>query len=284
MKFLSILSVGLMTLLLAACSVENDVQPVSDNPEPQPNLSKKANKVDICHYDADDGTWHIINVSANAQNAHLNHGDVLLVDADGDGYVAAVNECVPGGDCRDDDASIHPGVMEICGNGIDDNCDGQIDEGCLSFGTVELDGLRWITENLNIDVPNSFCFSSDSLSCAAEGRFYTKAVSASACASLGTGWRLPTNTEWQSLIDSYSDAAAAFDALRPGGSAGLNLSERAGVYNTNLGAFRFRGILSIYQSSDPFKVMVVDPDAGDVSVNTANFSDAPMCRCVQDAD
>jgi hypothetical protein len=33
-------------------------------------------------------------------------------------------------DCRDDDASIHLGVPEICGNGVDDNCNGAVDEGC----------------------------------------------------------------------------------------------------------------------------------------------------------
>jgi len=32
-------------------------------------------------------------------------------------------------DCRDDDATIHLGAPEIC-NGVDDNCNGTIDEGC----------------------------------------------------------------------------------------------------------------------------------------------------------
>lgn len=64
----------------------------------------------------------------------------LFVDADGDGFGKAievlellVDESIPSGysyyagDCNDDDAAINPLADEIVGNGIDDNCDGDID-------------------------------------------------------------------------------------------------------------------------------------------------------------
>ncbi len=69
---------------------------------PDGNLkAAKAGKFDICHFDADYSIWKVINVNGNAVDALLKLGDALLVDNDGDGWVEAVNECVPGGDCDD---------------------------------------------------------------------------------------------------------------------------------------------------------------------------------------
>jgi PKD repeat protein len=56
----------------------------------------------------------------------------IVVDADGDGYDNRV-------DCDDHNPAVHPGAVEVC-NGIDDNCDGQIDEGVLLTFYRDSDG------------------------------------------------------------------------------------------------------------------------------------------------
>ena len=67
----------------------------------------------------------------------------FYVDADADTYGTgeAVSLCygaatpagyaIQAGDCNDSSATVNPGATEICGNGIDDNCNGSIDEGCV---------------------------------------------------------------------------------------------------------------------------------------------------------
>ena len=76
-------------------------------------------------------------------------GSLWYQDADGDGYGNATvsqQACSkPSGyvadssDCNDSNAAVHPGAAEVC-NGIDDDCDGQIDEAVGSLWYLDADG------------------------------------------------------------------------------------------------------------------------------------------------
>jgi len=61
----------------------------------------------------------------------LNGVTPLCSDGDDDGYGdPAASTCAqPLADCDDTIGSVNPGAPEIGGNGLDDNCDGTVDEG-----------------------------------------------------------------------------------------------------------------------------------------------------------
>ncbi|MGB5321206.1 MopE-related protein [Lutimonas sp.] len=128
----------LLLTFFALNSCEKDAEIIGIDTE------KKLPKVDVCH------KGKIINISENALKAHLKHGDVQLIDEDGDGYVTLENECLPYGDCDDSDADINPGAEEVCGDGIDNNCNGEIDEEC----EIDADGDGYSVEQGDCDDDN----------------------------------------------------------------------------------------------------------------------------------
>ncbi len=70
-----------------------------------------------------------------------------FTDLDGDGY--SVEGGINGKDCNDSNPAIHPGATEVCDE-IDNNCDGQIDEGVLTTYYEDADGDGY--GNLNAPV------------------------------------------------------------------------------------------------------------------------------------
>ncbi|MBS1746371.1 MAG: HYR domain-containing protein, partial [Bacteroidetes bacterium] len=74
-------------------------------------------------------------------NSDCDDTKLLYADNDGDGYGAGSPVACGvdnNSDCNDNNSSMHPGAVEICGNGIDDNCNGQIDEGCVVPVTISI--------------------------------------------------------------------------------------------------------------------------------------------------
>ena len=104
--------------------------------------------------DSDDGTnpraRETCDEADNDCDGEIDEGrtDTFYTDADDDGYGdddSAVEACsapdgmtAKGGDCDDDDADINPGESEVC-DGVDQDCDDDIDEGVSTSWYPDLD-------------------------------------------------------------------------------------------------------------------------------------------------
>ncbi len=68
----------------------------------------------------------------------INEG-CACTDADNDGYFAQ-SGCGTPIDCDDTEPEINPGTYEVCGDGLDNNCDGLIDDNCVNCTDADGDG------------------------------------------------------------------------------------------------------------------------------------------------
>lgn len=88
----------------------------------------------------------------------------------------------------------------------------------------------WMTENLKINIPGSYCYDGKTENCDRYGRLYTWTSAIEGCIALGKGWRLPTNEEWQQMAssfggvrdDSKDSGRTAYSALMDGGRSQFN--------------------------------------------------------------
>jgi len=252
----------LLLLFLASCEKEQVAPDSSQTDTAVDFRSPGAGRVDICHYSEEDGAWRVISIKEGpALTAHLNHGDA--VDMDGDGYFDRENGCSEI-DCDDNDYNLKNSCCSEQG-----------------YATVELNGLTWLAENLNIAVPGSWYYNNDPTNCTTYGRLYTWEAAQTACKQLGNGWRVPTKAEWAAMIYEYG----GYNKLIDGGSSGFNA--RLGGIRTSNGSFSRLGDYGYYWSatepdSDRAWYYFFFRPSGQLTGSNTLKSLGLSCRCVQD--
>lgn len=74
-----------------------------------------------------------------------------------------------------------------------------------TYKTIEIDGLEWMTQNLDYKDKSSVCYDKKEKNCKSLGRLYAWDEAVNACPE---GWRLPTKDEFESLLKNAGGSHA----------------------------------------------------------------------------
>jgi uncharacterized protein (TIGR02145 family) len=94
------------------------------------------------------------------------------------------------------------------------------------------DNNLWMTANLKLNIPGSYCYEDVEGNCEQYGRLYTWESAQKGCSLLGEGWRLPTQDEWERLAklyggvfirDSVGSGKSTYQSLLTSGSSQFNI-------------------------------------------------------------
>ena len=96
-----------------------------------------------------------------------------------------------------------------------------------TYRTVKIGTQTWMAQNLNYKMNDSDCYGDSSSNCSKYGRLYKWALAMDACP---TGWRLPKQTDWDSLFATVGGQSLAGKELKSveGWFNGENGSDRYG--------------------------------------------------------
>lgn len=199
-------------------------------------------------------------------------------------------------------SSVATGSSVISKGEFKDRRDGQV------YKTVKIGDWTWMAENLNYDpgvVSGKYawngCYMDVADSCAKYGRLYAWDLANNVCP---TGWRLPTNEEWQTLFDAVGGSSAAGTALKSGSgwlwdnendrdgngldAYGFSVIPSGGYYRWSNGIMRFDAIgesaqfwsASELSATTAYQVYLFN-DADGVFLDFAYKQEGISVRCLQ---
>jgi len=111
------------------------------------------------------------------------------------------------------------------------------------YGTIKIGTQTWMAENLNYDGERSICYDDYPADCEKYGRLYDWETAKKACPP---GWHLPSDAEWQKLVDFAGGKEVAGKKLKFGFSA------LPGGYGNSGGKFRNVGEAGYWWSATEY--------------------------------
>lgn len=184
-----------------------------------------------------------------------------------------------------------------CGDSLEDERDGK------SYETVQIGNQCWISENLNIGTRingsenqlhntsiEKYCYNDNETNCDLYGGLYqwdemmqydTSGANQGICPE---GWRLPTISEWDTLIQVLGGDAIAGEALKKGGLSGFNAL--MGGKREMDGSFSYLGTRAYFSStsqtdeSSALNRYVINDDPG-VFTQNADKEEGFSVRCIK---
>ncbi len=194
---------------------------------------------------------------------------------------------------------------------ITDSRDGQ------SYKTVTIGSQTWMAQNLNYETANSYCYNDSTKYCEKYGRLYTWAAAMDSAGSWSTngkgcgynktctptypvrgvcptGWHLPTQTEWNTLLNAFGCAGTQGTKLKStsgwnrscNGTDASSFSALPAGNRYYGGDYDYEGDNAYFWSSTEFNsdnayIMLLDCSYDDASLD--NDKDYGLSvRCVKD--
>jgi uncharacterized protein (TIGR02145 family) len=164
-----------------------------------------------------------------------------------------------------------------------------------SIPTLQWKDQTWLGQNLQLEVENSFCYEKAETNCEQFGRLYRWEAATEACASLGEGWRLPTDEEWTALVlafggykdwltdEEQGDARKGNQNLVIGGKSSFDAL--LGGWRGSAGGYEGKGQTAFYWSSTPEKEEVwafqFSISGKSLLRRCANPKMGMACRCIK---
>ena len=127
----------------------------------------------------------------------------------------------------------------------------KLELGGKTYKTVKINNEFWMAENLNFPIEGSYFYDNDLNNGEKHGRLYTWDAAMKACPK---GWHLPSDKEWDEMLDTLGGPEEAYSKIMFDGEAGLKLDFSG--YKTVHGDF-----LSLDRAGDFW----TSTDAGDLN-------------------